>query len=109
MLESLTFFGISMEYFGVFQKLLINSRSFHFGVMLEFSGQCDFHRFLGKSPRGRASSTTFSKDSSSAPSEKIWGQVRHLVPSLVIVEPTGCATRFQACRNRPDNFHPSSR
>jgi len=52
-----------------------------------------FHRFLGKSPRGRASSTTFSKNSSSAPSEKssapsekIWGQLRHLVPSLVIVE-----------------------
>jgi hypothetical protein len=43
-----------------------------------------FHRLLGKSPRERATSTTFSKDSSSAPSEKsstpsekIWGQLCH--------------------------------
>ncbi len=36
-MESLTFFGVSVEYFGVFRKLLDNSRSFHFGVMMEFS------------------------------------------------------------------------
>jgi hypothetical protein len=40
MLESLTFFGVSVEYFGVFRKLLDNSRSFHFGVTLEFSCVC---------------------------------------------------------------------
>jgi hypothetical protein len=44
-----------------------------------------FHRLLGKSPRARAPSTTFLKDSSRASSEKsrassekIWGQLRHL-------------------------------
>src|SRR5260370_29367018 len=45
-----------------------------------------FHCLLGKSPRGRATSATFSWDSSSAPSEKssapsekIWGQWRYLL------------------------------
>src|SRR5215467_1127693 len=36
-MESLTFFGVTMDYFGVFRKLLDNSRSFHVGDTLEFS------------------------------------------------------------------------
>jgi len=36
-MESLTFFGVRVEYFGVFRKLLDNSRSFHVGDTLEFS------------------------------------------------------------------------
>jgi hypothetical protein len=37
MLESLTFFGVSMEYFWVFEELLVSLCSFHFGVAMEFS------------------------------------------------------------------------
>ena len=36
-MESLTFSGVSMEYFGVFQVNFVNLRSFHFGVTVEFS------------------------------------------------------------------------
>src|SRR5438876_72986 len=36
-MESLTFSGVSVEYFGVFQVNIINLRSFHFGVTMEFS------------------------------------------------------------------------
>jgi hypothetical protein len=36
-MESLTFFGVSVEYFGIFQVQRGNLRSFHFGVTLEFS------------------------------------------------------------------------
>jgi hypothetical protein len=36
-MESLTYFGISMEYFRVFQLNFVNLRSFHCGVPVEFS------------------------------------------------------------------------
>jgi hypothetical protein len=36
-MESLTFFEVSMEYFGVFGRLFGTSCSFHFGVTMEFS------------------------------------------------------------------------
>jgi hypothetical protein len=36
-MESLTFFGVSVEYFGIFQVQRGKLRSFHFGVTLEFS------------------------------------------------------------------------
>jgi hypothetical protein len=32
-----------VEYFGVFQRLFIFSRSFHFGVTLEFPLRCDVY------------------------------------------------------------------
>jgi hypothetical protein len=38
-MESLTFFGVSVEYFGIFQVQRGNLRSFHFGVTLEFSSR----------------------------------------------------------------------
>jgi hypothetical protein len=36
-MESLTYFGISMENFGVFQLNFVNLRSFHCGIPVEFS------------------------------------------------------------------------
>jgi hypothetical protein len=39
-MESLTFFGLSVEYFGVFQSNIVKLRSFHFGDTLEFSKSC---------------------------------------------------------------------
>ena len=36
-LESLTFSGVSVEYFGVFKGFSVTSFSFHFGVTMEFS------------------------------------------------------------------------
>lgn len=33
----------------------------------------------------------------------------YLVLGDFVALPTGCATSFPSCRNRPDNFHPSSR
>ena len=36
-MEPLTFFGVSMEYFGIYQELFAFSRSFHFGITMEFS------------------------------------------------------------------------
>ena len=46
-MESLTFFGVSVEYFGVFQENFVNSRSFHSGDMLEFSVCCDVYCHRG--------------------------------------------------------------
>jgi hypothetical protein len=39
-MESLTSFGLSVEYFGVFQSNIVKLRSFHFGDTLEFSFMC---------------------------------------------------------------------
>jgi hypothetical protein len=39
-MESLTFFGVSVKYFTVFQEYFAKLRSFHFGVTLEFSTCC---------------------------------------------------------------------
>src|SRR5258708_34101211 len=36
-MESLTFFGVSVEYFGVFEVIFVNLRSFHFGDTVECS------------------------------------------------------------------------
>jgi hypothetical protein len=36
-MESLPFFGVSVEYFGVFEVNFVNLRSFHFGDTMEFS------------------------------------------------------------------------
>ena len=36
-MESLTFFGVSVEYFAAFQENFVNLRSFHFGDTMEFS------------------------------------------------------------------------
>jgi hypothetical protein len=40
-MESLTFFGVSVEYFGTFQMQYDNLRSFHCGVTMEFSFHCN--------------------------------------------------------------------
>src|SRR5260221_9013623 len=36
-MESLTFCGVSVEYFGVFEVIVVNLRSFHFGDTVECS------------------------------------------------------------------------
>ena len=47
MLESLTFFGDSVEYSGVFRRFWNNLRSFHYGVTMEFSVLCDIYYHRG--------------------------------------------------------------
>jgi hypothetical protein len=39
-MESLTFFGVSMEYFGVSNRHFITSCLFHFGITMEFPTMC---------------------------------------------------------------------
>ena len=68
---------------------------------------CDFHRLLGKSPRGRATFMTFSEDSfvasseqSIANSEKIWCVIqwngrKNPVPSAVTLEKPKIRTNFR--------------
>jgi len=46
-MESLTFFGVSVEYFGTFQMQYDNLRSFHCGVTMEFSLCCAVSCFRG--------------------------------------------------------------
>ena len=86
--EAMDFSEEESDRFGLF--VLIPFRASDGNPRLRFPSltrkKSTFHRLLGKSPRGRAPSTTFSKDSSSAPSEKssapsekIWGQLRHLL------------------------------
>ena len=41
-MEWLTFFGVSVEYFGAFRVQRGNLRSFHFGDTMEFSESCVF-------------------------------------------------------------------
>src|SRR5258708_10614962 len=47
-MESLTFFGVSVEYFGVFEVIFVNLRSFHFGDTVEcsFSAVSSYGVFL---------------------------------------------------------------
>ena len=42
-MESLTFFGVSMEYFGISEGLFERWCSFHFGDMMEFSPDFGSH------------------------------------------------------------------
>ncbi len=40
-METLPFFGVSVEYFCAFSVYFVNLRSFHFGVTMEFSTMCE--------------------------------------------------------------------
>jgi|SRR5258708_4320929 hypothetical protein len=112
-MESLTFFEVSVEYFRVFERSLVNSCSFHFGVTLEFSEITPASRHggrLGKPSLSMSSASTiaFGDTLHSAISVPLLMSNRCVNPNVSGFHKSGSTSEFDGEEKRNLTFAPPS-